>query len=48
MTKLQLDLRILLQEDIELFKEEHPQLNIKDVVFTLKEILHLYESVTNL
>lgn len=48
MTKLQLDLRILLQEDIKLFKEEHPQLNIKDVVFTLKEILHLYESVTNL
>lgn len=48
MTKLQLDLRILLQEDIKLFKEEHSQLNIKDVVFTLKELLHLYESVTNL
>lgn len=45
MTKLQLDLRILLEEDIKLFKEEHPQLQLKDVIFILKQLLELYEGV---
>ena len=46
MTKLQLDLRILLEEDIKLFKEEHPQLQLKDVIFVLDEILYLFKSIT--